>query len=178
MAEETKRDVERAAATPIRYFPGLTMRLERQYADALAAALRAEGLSDDALRDAFIAKARRDTFESSIWAHEGRHAIDQKEGIKDSAELEFRAKLSEVALATAPRSALVGGIITGGIGSDTPHGRANKRAAEGAVAWMRAHAGEIVALDAAAPLLPQLDKLTDEQLRAAFRAMDPFAAPP
>jgi hypothetical protein len=175
MADETQRDIARAAAQPIAFFPGLPMRLERQYADGLIAKFKARGFAGDALRDAFIAQVRSDTFESSIWAHEGRHAIDQKEGIRDSAELEFRAKLSEVAFAPAPRRALVNGIITGGIGAQTPHGQANKRALEGCVAWMRAHASGIAGLDAAGPLLPQLDKLSDDQLRAAFRSMDPMA---
>jgi hypothetical protein len=40
---------------------------------------------------------------------------------------------------------------------------------------MQTHAGEIAQLDPDAPLLPQLDKLTDDQLRAAFRSMDPLA---
>ncbi|MBV9497278.1 MAG: hypothetical protein JOZ54_23785 [Acidobacteria bacterium] len=175
IAEETKRDVERAAAQPIRYFPGLAMRLDRQYGDAVLAELKAKGLTGDALRDAFLARAWSDVFESSIWAHEGRHAIDQKEGITSSPELEFRAKLSEVALGPAPRKALIGGILGGDIGSDTPHGKANKRIAEGLVEWMKTHAGEIAELDTKAPLLPQLDKLTDEQLRNAFRSMDPLA---
>ncbi|HKO54474.1 MAG TPA: hypothetical protein VJ276_01270 [Thermoanaerobaculia bacterium] len=175
IAEETARDAERAKTQPIRYFPGLAMRLDRQYGDALLATLERQGLTGDALRDAFLARVRSDVFESSIWAHEGRHAIDQKDGIKDSPELEFRAKLSEVALGPAPRKALTGGIISGEIGSATPHGKANKRIAEGLVAWMKAHAAQIQGLDANAPLLPQLDKLTDEQLRAAFRSMDPLA---
>lgn len=175
IAEETQRDAARAAAEPIRFFPGLALRLERQAADGVVSELRGRGLSGDALRDAFIARVRSDQFESSIWAHEGRHAIDQKEGIKDSPELEFRAKLSEVALAPSPRLALVGGIIVGGIGDSTPHGKANKRVAEGLASWMRKHSSEIAGLDAAAPLLPQLDKLSDDQLRSAFRSMDPFA---
>jgi hypothetical protein len=175
IAEETKRDAERAKAQAIRYFPGLAMRLDRQYGDALLAELKARGLGGDALRDAFLDRVNKDIFDSSIWAHEGRHAIDQKDGIDDSPELEYRAKLSEVALGPAPRKALTGGIISGEIGSGTSHGKANKRIAEGLVAWMKAHAGEIKGLDAGTPLLPQLDRLTDEQLRAAFRSMDPLA---
>jgi hypothetical protein len=175
LVDETERDIGRAAARSIQFFPGLAMRLERRYAGALIATLRARGLSGDALRDAFLARARSDLFESSIWAHEGRHAIDQREGISDSQELEFRAKLSEVAFAPSPRIALTGGIITNGIGSGTPHGQANRRVAEGCVSWMQAHAREIAGLDTAAPLLPQLDKLTDVQLREAFRSMDPMA---
>jgi hypothetical protein len=42
-------------------------------------------------------------------------------------------------------------------------------------ARLHAHRAEIAGLDATRPLLPQLDKLTDEQLRAAARSMDPYA---
>jgi hypothetical protein len=41
---------------------------------------------------------------------------------------------------------------------------------------MRAHAGEIRGLDRSRPLLPQVPLLSDEQIRAAFRSQDPFAA--
>jgi hypothetical protein len=39
--------------------------------------------------------------------------------------------------------------------------------------WMQAHSTEIAGLDSSRPLLPQFDRLTDEQMRAAFRSMDP-----
>jgi hypothetical protein len=40
---------------------------------------------------------------------------------------------------------------------------------------MAAHSAEIHGFQASSPALPQLDKHTDDQLRAAFRSMDPFA---
>ena len=40
---------------------------------------------------------------------------------------------------------------------------------------MDEHAGDILGLDRERPLLPQLDLLTNDQLRAAFRSMDPLA---
>jgi hypothetical protein len=167
IAEETARDVARAAAEPIRSFRGLEMRMRRQDAERLLAAYPQ--------RDAFIAHARDEKFATSIWAHEGRHAIDQKyEKRLKSEELEYRAKLSEVALTPAPRNALYAGIL-GDVSSPTPHGRANRRLMEGVTGWMRTHAGEIAGLEIAKPLMPQIDKLTDEQLRAAFRSLDPYA---
>ena len=60
-------------------------------------------------------------------------------------------------------------------GGDSSHGQANERIMNGLVKWMRQHEDEIVNLDRTRPYLPQLDLLTDEQLRAAFRAMDPWA---
>jgi hypothetical protein len=40
---------------------------------------------------------------------------------------------------------------------------------------MRANAGEIAGFDISKPLLAQFDELTDEQMRSAFRLMDPLA---
>ncbi len=47
---------------------------------------------------------------------------------------------------------------------------------KGIVEWMREHSDSIQGLDPDLPLLPQLDRLTDEQLREAFRSMDPMAS--
>jgi hypothetical protein len=165
IAEETERDVARAAAEPIRGFRGLELRIRRQDAERLLAAYPQ--------RDAFIGHARDEKFATSIWSHEGRHSIDHKyEKWLKSEELEYRAKLSEVALTPAPRNALYGGILAD-VSSPTAHGRANRRLMEGVTAWMRANA--IASLDPAKPLMPQIDKLSDEQLRAAFRSLDPYA---
>lgn len=176
IVEETQRDEERAAQEAIRDFPGLALRLRRQYDDATLAALKAKGLTGDDLRDAFLARINSDTFESSIWAHEGRHAIDRKYALaSEASDLEYRAKLSEAAFAPAPRAALTSSILGSIIGSNTPHGIAGKRALEGVTGWMRTHAAEIAGLDRDKPLLPQLDRLTDAQLREAFRSLDPLA---
>ncbi len=174
--EESARDLERAAKDPYAYLPGLSRRLLRQGLSKFLDDEKARGLAGAALRSAFVAETDRAVIESSIFAHEGRHAIDaQFERIEDRAEREYRAKLSEIAFAPAPRLAF-DGILTDDIGSPTPHGRANLRLMKGLVAWMDAHRAEIAGLDAGAPLLPQLDKLTDEQLRAAARSLDPMAA--
>lgn len=107
-------------------------------------------------------------------AHEGRHAIDKKyDRLTDSAELEFRAKLSEVALGPAPRRAARA--IAADVPPTSPHGRADRRIGEALNGWMRAHAADIAGLDLAKPMLTQLDKLTDDQLREAFRSIDPLA---
>ncbi len=135
--------------------------------------LAATGLAGDELRGAFIAQAIRDKFESSIWAHEGRHAIDKTIfHISDSPELEFRAKLSEVALAPSPR--MLGSILRP-VGGTSAHGVANKKILEGVTEWMVNHAAEIHGFDSSHPALPQLDLLSDAQLRAAFRSLDPLA---
>ncbi len=45
----------------------------------------------------------------------------------------------------------------------------------GLVAWMEEHREEIMGVDPTLPLLPQLDRLSDAQLGAAFLSMDPLA---
>jgi hypothetical protein len=178
MATETERDRERAAKDPYAYLPGLSRRILDQGLVKILDGERALGLQEGALRAAFVAATDRAVIESSIFAHEGRHAIDaQFEDVKDPATREFRAKLSEIAFASAPRLAF-GGILDDNIGTPTPHGQANLRLMKGLVAWMDAHRAEIAGLVAEAPLLPQLDRLTDEQLRAAARSLDPMAAAP
>jgi hypothetical protein len=168
IAKETALDWSRAAKNPYAYLPGLAGRTKRD--SELRMIARAPS------REAFLAEYADAVNESSIFAHEGRHAIDdQDEKIKDGAELEFRAKLSEMAFSRDPKLAMTSGILSEGIGDSTPHGRANLRVMQGLVAWMSAHRTAIAGLDTALPLLPQLDKLSDEQLRDAARSMDPYA---
>ena len=172
--EETARDRERAKTRPIGEFPGLSRRLVRQYLDGVVADLRAKGASDEALRDAFLARVEKEQFQYSILLHEGRHAIDKSSKEKFKVwELEYRAKLSEVALADAPRAALQS-ILDNTIGGSSPHGKANELLAKGVVAWMEANRAAIKELDPTLPMLPQVDKLSDEQMKAAARSLDPL----
>lgn len=174
IADESRHDDERVAADPDQMPFGVVLRLERQYLDRLLSDLRATGLSGDALRAAFTARLTRDTFDSSIWAHEGRHAIDKKyDHWTSSAELEYRAKLSEVTLGPAPGKAAES--IGAQVPATSPHGVADRRIGKGLTAWMTAHIGEIAAADPAKAMLTQVDKLTDDQLRSAFRSLDPLA---
>ena len=165
--DETALDVQRAIDDEPRSYPGMARRLKRQYLDGIYAQLPT--------RDAFLARVERDGFTYSILLHEGRHAIDQAldESFK-TWQLEYRAKLSQVALSDAPRDA-VESIMSDVIGGDSPHGRANEQIARELIAWMRANRAAIAGLEAGKPMLPQLDRLTDAQLRAAFRALDPLA---
>jgi hypothetical protein len=183
LAEETARDDERAAKDAVPYLPGLALRLARQGRQAVLDELRAKGLEGGALRAAFVAEVDRAVIESSIFAHEGRHAIDAEfeksrtdvAGLTDGAAREYRAKLSEIAFASRPRLSF-GGILTPGIGNGTPHGQANLTLVKGLTRWMDAHRAEIAGLVPGKPLLPQLDRLTDDQLRAAAHSLDPMAS--
>jgi len=170
-----------AARQPGAFLPGLAMRLEWQGENAIVARLKARGVSGVELKGAFLVEQSRIELDSSFYAHEGRHVLDKIALIAwwaDSEELEFRAKLSEVAFSEEPRVCF-GAILNPNIADLTsPHGRANKRVVRGLIAWMKAHQSQIAGLDPARPLMPQFDKLTSEQMRDAVRSMDPWAAKP
>lgn len=114
-----------------------------------------------------------------ILAHEGRHLFDLKDkpGGYSGAELEFRAKCSEVVFAPDPLLLVgVGDVFCPNIGrEDNSHGSANTRVMKLLLDWMQSHGAEVAGLDSSRPLLPQFDKLTDDQMRAAFRSFDPRA---
>src|SRR6185503_15074771 len=96
---------------------------------------------------------------SGIYGHEGRHAIDKRLPERFTpADLEYRAKLSEIAFSPVPRMPLAI-MISPIVGDPTPHGQANARVMRGLHAWMQAHAGEIRGLDPHLPLLPQVPRL-------------------
>ena len=175
IASDSAFDWRLAAMDSVGYLPGVAARLRRDARDGLLDSLRGGGVSDSALGSTFIHVASRLILESSIIAHEGRHAIDDAVFPPlGTEEREFRAKLSEVAFAGHPKLVL-SSIVHPNIGDATPHGRANARVMLGLIRWMRANASSISGLDASKPMLPQLPLLSEAQIRRAFRSMDPLA---
>jgi hypothetical protein len=159
------------------FLPGLAARLQWTGQNAVLDRLRSRGLAGPDLKREFIIEMMRLKLDSSIFAHEGRHVLDQIEfrDILSSEELEFRAKLSEVAFCEDPRLCF-GSIFNANMGnSSSPHGLANKRVALGILDWMEKHANDVAGLDQARPLLPQFDKLKADQMRNAMRSMDVWA---
>ncbi|MEQ1709333.1 MAG: hypothetical protein ABL864_13485 [Terricaulis sp.] len=145
-------------------------RLELQALNEIAAHT---GASDEA----FLAEHWRASLQHSIFNHEGRHVLDKARhhglGSLSDTELEYRAKLSELALSDYPRLALSN--ISGGARGDTPHGRANTRVLRAIKRWMHSHRREIAGLDSAAPELSQLQLLSNDQIRVIARDLDPIA---
>jgi hypothetical protein len=175
IANDSTLDWVVARSDSIGYFPGVAGRLRRDGRDAIIDSLRKAGVADSALGRVFVGVVSRLIRESSIVAHEGRHAIDDaRVPALTPEEREFRAKLSEVAFAERPKI-VMSSIVHPNIGDATPHGRANARVMLGLIRWMRAHGAEIAGFDAGQPVLLQLPLLTDAQLRRAFRSMDPLA---
>lgn len=175
IAVDSATDLAIARTDSIGYLPGVASRLRRDGRDAIIDSLRRAGVADSTLRREFVRVVSRLIRESSIIAHEGRHAID--DGVPQTLtpeDREFHAKLSEIAFVAHPKI-VMSSIIHPNIGDATPHGRANARVMLGLIRWMRAHGSEISGFDQREPVLVQLPLLTDEQFRKAFRSMDPLA---
>ena len=178
IAERELSDIDLALTNPHAYLPGLDKRVRQRAYQRLLSELRDEDLTGSALQLAFIAEVERIDLESSIIAHEGRHAIEAKSLLnfmRPGSKKEFLAKLSEVAFSSFPKLAIGGGILSSNIGDDSAHGKANERIMEGIVGWMGENRESIEGLNSNLPMLPQMDLLTDEQLRAIFRSMDYLA---
>jgi hypothetical protein len=168
-------DETAAAAAAVVYLPGVAERIERDAIQALRDELAAGGLAGRELEQAFVREHYRAIREQSIFAHEGRHAIDRELGLDPSGEeLEFRAKCSEVVFAPRPFLGLRS-IFAPNLGDRTPHGQANERLVRGLVRYLERHAGE-AGLESGRPLLLQLERLDEARLKAAFRTLDPLAA--
>lgn len=175
IARDSVADTKRARETETAYYPSIEARLRRNARLELRDSLRRAGLSGRALEVAFVRAYGDYIDESSIFVHEGRHAIDKTIHVGDSSDknLEYQAKLSELAFAPMPKVALAG-MLGGNNGDDSPHGIANARVTRELLAWMRDHGFSDGAR--AAPLLLQIPRLNNEQLRAFARSLDPLAA--
>ena len=143
--------------------------------------MKAKGYEGDELCIAFVAEYLRLKAEANVYAHEGRHAIDQifypKEFKKWTDEREFRAKLSQIVFTSNPRLTIAtGGILDRSIGDNSQHGKANERIMKTIVQWMKKHVAEITGIDLSRPMLPQFDLLSDDQIKSIFIEADPMAA--
>jgi len=173
LARDSAADIGRARSNEVQYFPSVRARLLRDAGRALRDSLRRTGLTGRALQAAFVRTYGNDVDESSIFAHEGRHAIDRTMHVADSSakNLEYQAKLSEIAFAPNARLALAG-ILLANTGDETPHGIADAKLLGGMLDWMRHHGFS----DSATPLPLQIPKLSDAQLRDIARSLDPLVA--
>jgi hypothetical protein len=157
---------------------GLADRLRLQTIDQLGARARQLAGQGGDLRRAFLDEYWRATFQHSILLHEGRHAIDRTlvTGLArvNATNLEYRAKLSELALADYPRMALYN-IVNGGVGDGTSHGDANAMVLDHYRRWTEANRGQVAGFEPGLPALAQIDRLTDAQIRAVARGLDPIA---
>ena len=140
--------------------------------------IRESGLNARDQKLEFIRRIRQIRVASAIFAHEGRHSIDQKyfaEAFKDweSAEREFRAKLSEITFSPRPYMTLAG--LLGQSVNESGHGKANLKIRTMLQDWMTKHQSEIDEVDPQRPLLAQAHLLTAEQIKSCFTEADPMS---
>ena len=166
---------EQAGKNPYVFLPGLKFRMLINESKELVDSLKTTGLEGKSLRFEFINLMERIAQDSKIYAHEGRHSIDMKYGFsKTSKQLEYTAKLSEIYFSAKPIFFLAS-IIDANLGDGTSHGDANLMLVKGLVGWMNQHQSEIAGFDPSKPTQPQMDKLTDQQLKKAVKSLDPMA---
>ena len=106
---EGSEDQESEATADAGVIPQST--LERMLLDGrrdLLRSLENRHSTQTSLREAYLRQYEKLTLEHAILAHEGRHGIDFElsGGLLSSDELEFRAKLSEIAFSSHPKIAL------------------------------------------------------------------------
>jgi hypothetical protein len=156
--------------------PGVASRLEFQAAEMIAAQVRSRNTDMIGFMKIFSRAWWDAQIESSIILHEGRHILDQAEykgpQALSEAELEFRAKLSEIGYTETPRIAL-SYILQIGLPAGTSHGDANRRIVSLYVAWIKQNREKIAGLDNSQPPALEIDKLTDAQLRQVVLEADP-----
>lgn len=157
-------------------FQGMLSQMEFQAHQELIQDLKQAGHEGDELKKEFLTRYKTLTFQDEILSHEGRHLIDHLMTANEKLsgpELEYRAKLSEIAFAKYPFMAL-SRIFRGGIDS-SPHGRANMRLAENLYAWMEENWREVEGIEASLHKGPQLFKLTNQQLVDVIQSFDPLS---
>ena len=172
-----KEDITRCKADPYADAAFLPLFLTYDASVKLMDSLLASGLSKREASSAFIAETMRRSVESTVFNHEGRHAIDQLFFKKEFDEMtdderELRAKYSEVRFSSNPKLAFTGSIFGGDLDANTNHGKANQRFRKIIVDWMQQHNSEIAGLDTAIPLMVQFNLLTNAQIVAICEQAD------
>ncbi|MEO8805260.1 MAG: hypothetical protein ABI433_04210 [Burkholderiaceae bacterium] len=172
-----RSDLARCSADRYAEPAALPLRLKLDASDRLHKRLVARGLAGQALALAFVSESLRLSVEATVFAHEGRHALDQVhfkaefDAMGDD-ERELRAKYSEIVFTAEPKLALTGSVLGAQLDESSGHGRANKRFRVVLVDWMTAHADQITGLDRTRPLIMQVDLLSDAQLVEMVKAAD------
>ena len=173
--ESEEQAVRKGLSAPLY---GLSRRMQLKGTRAAIDELSDSGLEAADLAPTFVHWYAQFHVGKSIFAHEGRHSIDQKFFADDwkrwsGAEKEFRAKLSEITFSSDPYLALAD-LLAQSV-NRSRHGKANLKIRKALVKWMEAHREEIEGIDADKPLLVQADLLTADQVRRCFTDADPLA---
>ncbi|WP_417449391.1 hypothetical protein [Kordiimonas sp.] len=180
LRDKSAADIPLVAAAPVTYLPVLRQRLEWQGCRGLMHMLKRAGLSGDRLEGGFVGEADHAIGLGNVEGYQTRIAIDQARlgdawAQRPEAEHLYHALLAQVITSPRPRFALAENVLVPGVGGETAMGQARAQVLRGLLAWMKAHAADVMALDTSQPLLPQLDHLSDGQIQAACRELDPLS---
>ncbi|OJJ18304.1 hypothetical protein BKI52_26155 [marine bacterium AO1-C] len=176
MRQQLTEDEAIAQKNPHAYLPGLQKQVSYQELQRILKDVKAKTDQSANLQLAFINYLKNLTQEVSIFIHEGRHVIDKN--ISDqfsSADLEYRAKLSEIALSPYPKYFFIRQVMAHSIGNNSSHGQANLRIIKNLVQWMEQNAATIKGFNKKRPTLLQFNLLTNAQLKLATQSLDPLA---
>lgn len=172
IAAATPVDEEVARRRPVGYLEALSLRMYRRSGREILESLRSKGIAGSELRLQFMFEFQR-RHRGCVLAHEARHLIDRD--LVTGGNPELSAALSQVLFGPDPVTCLAG-ILGPNIGRrDNGTSEANMLILDAIGRWMDAHTSGIDGLDRKRPALAQFDLLTHEQIRAAFRSMDPLA---
>jgi len=176
MRQQLTEDEAIAQKKPYAYLPGLQKQVAYQELKRILKDVKSKTDQSANLQLAFINYLKNLTQEVSIFIHEVRHVIDKNISTQfSSADLEYRAKLSEIALSPYPKYFFIRQVMVPSIGTQSSHGQANLRVIKNLVQWMEQNAVIIKDFNKQRPTLPQFNLLTDTQLKLALQSLDPLA---
>lgn len=157
-------------------FSGLSQKLELDALSDLYNDLKSQGYQDIKLQLKFIEVYESYRARATMFAHEGRHSLDKKV-LKNkyrslgATVIEYRGRLSQIVFSKEPRlelSNMINGVNT------SPTGLSNKMIVDVAKEWILKNHGKIKNYDATQTPISQLYKLTNAQIIACYKAVDPF----
>ena len=169
--ELSAQDDSLSLDNPNTSFNGIYERIRLNVYSQILDSLKAIGFHNGELRKQFISIFNNIEYDHNI-NHEGRHAIDfntlSKLKLMNDADLEFRATLSQIYFSKYPLLDIRFEV------NNTPHGLANKKLLGLILNWMEQNKEKINGFDKSKPILPQLDLLTNKQLRNIIESLEPF----
>ena len=167
----TAQDDSLSRINPYANLQGIYERIRLNIFSEIIDSLKDVGFQNDELRKQFISILNDIEYEHNI-NHEGRHAIDfntlSKVKLMNDTELEFRAILSQIYFSKYPF------LDISFVIDNTPHGLARKKVLGLIVNWMEQNEEKIIEFDKTRPTLPQLDLLTNKQLKEIIESIEPL----
>lgn len=174
IARLQKLDLELVKKDQYAILPGMRLHILGKSTRSIYDSLKNAGLKNAELKMAFI-QYYSDYMHHATLIHEARHSIDKRIGGFNANQMEYRAKLAEVALSRRPLFTFAAQVLR----SESPnasHGMANSDLVRDMVKWMRKNSHQIEGFQKEVPAILQVDKLTNQQVKFVMQSLDPLAA--